>query len=74
MAVATAPHLWVMCARCLRRTSTALAPWIIRWGTEASSDMLRRSARCRECGGKGATTQIPGWSGLEMPVREWSTA
>jgi hypothetical protein len=31
--------------RCLHRSPTALAPWIIRWGADASSDMLRRSAR-----------------------------
>jgi hypothetical protein len=65
------PWLWVICARCLRRTPTALAPWIIRWGAEASSDMLRRSARCTQCDGKGATIQIPGWGGLQTPVRGW---
>jgi len=65
------PWLWVICARCLRRTPTALAPWIIRWGAGASSDMLRCSARCTGCGGKGATIQIPGWGGLQAPVRGW---
>jgi hypothetical protein len=67
------PWLWVICARCLHRAPTALAPWIIRWGAEASSDMLRRSARCSECVGKGATIQIPGWGGLQTPVRGWPT-
>ena len=38
------PWLWVICARCLRRTPTALAQWIIRWGPDSSSDMLRRCA------------------------------
>jgi len=38
-----------------------------------AADILRRSARCTECGGKGATIQIPGWGGLQMPVREWPT-
>jgi len=47
------PWLWVICERCLHRVSTALAPWIIRWGADASSNMLRRSARCTRCGGKG---------------------
>jgi len=65
------PWLWVICERCLHRAPTALAPWIIRWGADASSDMLRRSARCTECGGKGATIQIPGWGGLQTPVRGW---
>jgi hypothetical protein len=45
---AVTPQLWGICARCVRRTPTALAPWIIRWGAEASSDMLRRLARCTE--------------------------
>jgi len=39
----------------------ALAPLIIRWGPDASSDMLRRCARCTVCGHKGATLQGPGW-------------
>jgi hypothetical protein len=40
-------------------------------GAKASSHMLRRSARCTECGGKGATIQIPGWGGLRNPIRGW---
>jgi len=32
-------------------------------GAVASSDMLRRSARCTRCGRKGATIQLPGWVG-----------
>jgi hypothetical protein len=67
------PWLWVICARCLHRAPTALAPWIIRWGADASSDMLRRSARCSQYSGKGATIQIPGWGGLQTPVRGWPT-
>src|SRR5215510_429188 len=65
------PRLWVICARCLHRAPTALAPWIIRWGADASSDMLRRPASCTQCDGKGATIQIPGWGGLQTPIREW---
>ena len=37
----------------------ALAPLIIRWGGDASSDLLRQSARCKYCGGKGADLQHP---------------
>jgi hypothetical protein len=37
----------------------ALAPLIIRWGGDASSDILRRSARCTCCGSKGADLQHP---------------
>jgi len=48
--------LWLICDRyppCLHRAPVALAPLIIRWGPDASSDMLRRSARCQVCGHKG---------------------
>jgi hypothetical protein len=34
-----------------------VAPLIIRWGADASSDVLRQSARCTCCGGKGANLQ-----------------
>jgi hypothetical protein len=40
----------------------ALAPWLIR-GPDAFSDVLRRSARCGQCGAKGAVIQLPGWGG-----------
>ena len=43
----------------------ALAPLIIRWGADASSDVLRRSARCSRCGRKGATLQHPSCAGRE---------
>lgn len=39
----------------------ALAPLIIRLGADASSDVLRRCARCTICGHKGATLKHPGW-------------
>jgi len=52
-----------------------LAQFIIRWGPEASSDLLRKNARCTECGHKGATLSHPGWGGsqrgfLPFPVPE----
>src|SRR5262245_22041344 len=40
-------------------------------GPDVSSDMLRRSARCGQCGGKGATIQIPQCGGLQTPGRGW---
>ena len=46
----------------------ALAPLIIRWGSDASSDMLRQCACCTVCGHKGATLQGPGWKNGEI---EW---
>jgi len=42
---------------------------MIRWGADASSDMLRRSARCTRCGRKGATIQLPGWGALQTLCR-----
>jgi len=54
---------WLVCERCLHRTPTALAPWIIRWGPNASSDLLRRAARCGQFGAKGAVLQHPSWGG-----------
>ena len=37
--------------------AVAFVPLIIRLGPEASSDRLRRSARCEKCGAKGAALQ-----------------
>jgi hypothetical protein len=42
-----------------------LAQFIIRWDPEASSDLLRKNARCTECDHKGATLSHPGWSGSQ---------
>jgi hypothetical protein len=41
----------------------ACAAPLIRWGTQVSSDQLRRCARCTACGHKGATIQHPGQAG-----------
>jgi hypothetical protein len=46
----------------------AIAPLIIRWGPDSSSDMLRACARCTVCGHKGATLKHPGWKNGEV---EW---
>jgi len=57
----SAPWLWVWCrnVRCRHKAPVALAPLIIRWGRDASSDLLRQSARCRRCGRRGADLQHP---------------
>lgn len=63
----SAPWLWVNCAAgCGHHRPVALAPFIIRYGAEASSDILRRAARCSACGRKGATLQHPSWGGSEI--------
>jgi hypothetical protein len=49
------PWCWVVCNRCLHRRPVAFVP-LIRSGPNASSNLLRHSTRCTECGGKGATT------------------
>ena len=57
--------IWLYCNApgCHASRAVALAPLIIRFGPDASSDVLRRSARCSRCGGKGATLMHPSWSG-----------
>jgi hypothetical protein len=46
---------------CDHRVAVALVPFVIRWGSDASSDMLRRNTRCAACGRRGATLQHPSW-------------
>lgn len=58
--------LWVYCNACGRGTPTALAPLIIRWGPNASSDRLRRSARCTACGGRGAMLILPSYVDIQV--------
>jgi len=60
------PWLWLNCPACKHYRSIALAPLIIRWGADVSSDVLRRSARCSRCGHKGALLTHPSWAGLQI--------
>lgn len=52
-------HCWA--PGCGYSRAVALAPYIIRWGADASSDLLRRSVRCSHCGAKGAEIIHPSW-------------
>ena len=61
----THPWCWVVCERCMHRRPVAFVPLIIRWGADASSDLLHRSARCDKCGAKGAALQHPSWAGMD---------
>jgi hypothetical protein len=61
--------LWVGCkgrlptgTPCGRRTAMRLADMISRYGPDASSDIVRRNARCSVCGGKGAVLIAPSWN------------
>jgi hypothetical protein len=60
------PWCWVVCEGCLHRRPVAFVPLIIRWGPDASSDVLRRSARCSKCGRKGVALQHPSWAGMDL--------
>jgi hypothetical protein len=57
---------WLRCNACGHRVAVALAPFVIRWGADASSDMLRQQARCSACGRRGASLQHPSWGDAEV--------
>jgi hypothetical protein len=58
------PWVWVCCEGigCGHMAPMAIAPLLIRWGMDASSDRLRASAWCSSCGRMGAVIQRPSWS------------
>ena len=60
------PWLWLHCEKCQHHAPLACAVPVIRWGADASSDVLRQRARCTACGRKGATLQHPGWGGADV--------
>jgi hypothetical protein len=60
------PWLWLNCPACRNYRPIALTPLIIRWRADASSDVLRRSARCARCGHKGALLMRPSWIGSNI--------
>jgi hypothetical protein len=60
------PWLWLNCERCQHYAPLACAVAVIRWGRNASSDVLRERARCTACGHKGATLQRPSWGGADV--------
>jgi hypothetical protein len=60
--------LWLCCAAngCTHHAPMAIAPFVIRWGADASSDRLRHSARCSRCGHNGAMLMHPCWVSSEV--------
>jgi len=40
----------------------ALAPFAIRWGMDASTDLIRERLRCSKCGAKGVALKRPSWN------------
>lgn len=80
---ATPKWLWLVCQRlgCNHRSATPLAPWVIRYGPNASSSILRERTRCLACGHKGAATQMPAiaggpnnWGFAEFPATQSRSA
>ncbi len=60
------PWVWLCCEQrdCLHKAPMALAPAVIRWGPDTSSNVLRERARCTGCGHLGdARTLHPSWVG-----------
>jgi hypothetical protein len=55
--------VWAYCSNpgCGHRVPIALAPFAIRWGMDASSDMIRERLRCARCGRRGVTLIAPSW-------------
>ena len=53
---------WCHCrnVNCQHRAPVVLAPVMIVFGCDASSDVLRERARCSKCGGLGAMLFHPG--------------
>jgi hypothetical protein len=51
----SSPWCWLRCEKCLHKAPVAIAPFVIRWGPDASSDKLRNAIRCTVCGTKGGS-------------------
>ena len=60
--------VWLYCDSCGRGAPVALAPWLIRYGPTASSDLLRENARCELCRSRGASLRLPSWGGLDFGI------
>lgn len=64
----TTPWTWAYCERqsCGRGVPLAIAPYVIRWGADASSDLLRKNLTCEKCGWRGASLKHPSWKGTQI--------
>jgi hypothetical protein len=76
-----ASWVWLYCDRreCQHQAPIALAVPMILYGVHASSETLRRRARCCACGGLGAGLRLPSSDnpaigGAAFPVAEMKTA
>ena len=55
-----------------------ITPYVIRWGADASSDLLRERARCARCGSLGADLYHASWQDMTVgyapfPVCHWNS-
>ena len=50
-----------------------LAPFVIRYGPDISSDYLREHLKCAKCGYKGASLQVPSWVDTQVGVQSFPT-
>jgi hypothetical protein len=46
-----------------------MAQFVIRYGPNASSDIIRQRARCTVCGHKGAMLRYPSWVNRTVGVQ-----
>lgn len=60
--------VWLYCTgpTCHHKAPLKLSIAIEQYGPDASSDVLRRNARCARCGHKGATIMNPSWGGEQV--------
>src|SRR5262245_15882189 len=66
---ASSKWMWAICEwpgadgrqPCQHSAPLALAPFVIRWGVDAPSDLMRKRLRCTACGHLGAALQMPSW-------------
>jgi hypothetical protein len=69
---------WVWVCRegtgCGHRAPVAIAPFAIRWGLDASSDLIRDRLRCSKCSRVGVTIQMPSWAGNAIGTQPFPTA
>jgi hypothetical protein len=59
---------------CMHRAPLALAPFVIRWSADASSDVMRQRLRCAVCGHRGACLQHPSWMGTDIGFQPFLAA
>ena len=55
---------WVYCQvrACGHSAAVAYGSFAIRWGMDATIDLIRRRFRCSRCGNLGALLQKPSWN------------